>query len=355
MVAHHGSQCGFCTPGVVVSMADGASQRTHRPRRPARRQPLPLHRLRPHRPRRRGRRRRARPRLDARRPGLHLAEISSGGLAGGERGADGPPPTVGRPRDGRRARRVVRGPPRRHARGRRHRRGPLGHQAVPDLGPVAFLNRVADLGEIEITERRSASARAPPSPTSWRRSARTTPTSPNSSAATARSRSATPPPSAATSPTARPSATARPRSSRSAPRCTCAGATAAVAAARGLLPRLRKAGPPPGRIRRGRLDPRQADRLRCYKLSKRFDQDISAVCGCFAIRVAEGTVPRPASPSAAWRASQARGPCGGGADRPPLDRGDRRARDGRLRTRISRRCRTCAPRPATGSPPRATC
>ena len=31
--------------------------------------------------------------------------------------------------------------------------------------------------------------------------------------------------------------------------------------------------------------PHQSDRLRCYKLSKRFDQDISAVCGCFAITV----------------------------------------------------------------------
>ncbi|MEM1386035.1 MAG: xanthine dehydrogenase small subunit [Pseudomonadota bacterium] len=31
--------------------------------------------------------------------------------------------------------------------------------------------------------------------------------------------------------------------------------------------------------------PRQQDRLRCYKLSKRFDQDISAVCGAFSIRV----------------------------------------------------------------------
>ena len=29
--------------------------------------------------------------------------------------------------------------------------------------------------------------------------------------------------------------------------------------------------------------PRQPDRLACYKLSKRFDQDISAVCGCFNI------------------------------------------------------------------------
>ncbi len=38
--------------------------------------------------------------------------------------------------------------------------------------------------------------------------------------------------------------------------------------------------------------PRQPDRLACYKLSKRFDQDISAVCGCFDIRVEEGTVSR---------------------------------------------------------------
>jgi xanthine dehydrogenase small subunit len=31
--------------------------------------------------------------------------------------------------------------------------------------------------------------------------------------------------------------------------------------------------------------PRQPDRLRCYKLTKRFDQDISALCGCFNITV----------------------------------------------------------------------
>ena len=36
--------------------------------------------------------------------------------------------------------------------------------------------------------------------------------------------------------------------------------------------------------------PRQPDVLRCYKLSKRFDQDISAVCGCFNIRVEDGRV-----------------------------------------------------------------
>ncbi len=36
--------------------------------------------------------------------------------------------------------------------------------------------------------------------------------------------------------------------------------------------------------------PRQADRLKCYKISKRFDQDISAVCGCISIAVADGIV-----------------------------------------------------------------
>ncbi|KIC51390.1 xanthine dehydrogenase small subunit [Tateyamaria sp. ANG-S1] len=36
--------------------------------------------------------------------------------------------------------------------------------------------------------------------------------------------------------------------------------------------------------------PRGPDHLRCYKLSKRFDQDISAVCGCFWIDVEDGEV-----------------------------------------------------------------
>ncbi|WP_299602387.1 xanthine dehydrogenase small subunit [uncultured Tateyamaria sp.] len=36
--------------------------------------------------------------------------------------------------------------------------------------------------------------------------------------------------------------------------------------------------------------PRQDDALRCYKLSKRFDQDISAVCGCFWIEVVNDVV-----------------------------------------------------------------
>ncbi|MCR9068382.1 MAG: xanthine dehydrogenase small subunit [Rhodobacteraceae bacterium] len=36
--------------------------------------------------------------------------------------------------------------------------------------------------------------------------------------------------------------------------------------------------------------PVQPDRLRCYKISKRFDQDISALCGCFNLTVTDGIV-----------------------------------------------------------------
>lgn len=36
--------------------------------------------------------------------------------------------------------------------------------------------------------------------------------------------------------------------------------------------------------------PNQTDNLKAYKLSKRFDQDISALCGCFNIAVEDGTV-----------------------------------------------------------------
>jgi len=36
--------------------------------------------------------------------------------------------------------------------------------------------------------------------------------------------------------------------------------------------------------------PAQTDRLKCYKLSKRFDQDISAVCGCFSLTIENAIV-----------------------------------------------------------------
>ncbi|SHG86445.1 xanthine dehydrogenase small subunit [Marivita hallyeonensis] len=46
----------------------------------------------------------------------------------------------------------------------------------------------------------------------------------------------------------------------------------------------------PGELVTGVSFPRQADRLKVYKLSKRFDQDISAVCGAFNIARSDGKV-----------------------------------------------------------------
>jgi xanthine dehydrogenase small subunit len=46
----------------------------------------------------------------------------------------------------------------------------------------------------------------------------------------------------------------------------------------------------PGEFVAGVSFPEQAPALRCYKLSKRFDQDISAVCGCFNVTVEGGIV-----------------------------------------------------------------
>lgn len=46
----------------------------------------------------------------------------------------------------------------------------------------------------------------------------------------------------------------------------------------------------PGEFVAGISFPEAAPALRCYKISKRFDQDISAVCGCFNITVTDGCV-----------------------------------------------------------------
>ena len=46
----------------------------------------------------------------------------------------------------------------------------------------------------------------------------------------------------------------------------------------------------PGEFVAGISFPEQAPGLRCYKLSKRFDQDISAVCGCFNLTVDAGRI-----------------------------------------------------------------
>ncbi|MDC1399220.1 xanthine dehydrogenase small subunit [Yoonia sp.] len=45
-----------------------------------------------------------------------------------------------------------------------------------------------------------------------------------------------------------------------------------------------------GELVTGVTIPKVAPNLRCYKISKRFDQDISAVCGCFDVAVVDGKV-----------------------------------------------------------------
>jgi xanthine dehydrogenase small subunit len=49
-------------------------------------------------------------------------------------------------------------------------------------------------------------------------------------------------------------------------------------------------------------DPTPDAMFKVFKLSKRFDQDISAVCGAFNIQIEDEVVTAPASPMAAWPA-----------------------------------------------------
>ena len=97
--------------------------------------------------------------------------------------------------------------------------------------------------------------------------------------------------------------------------------------------------------------------LRCYKLSKRFDQDISAVCAAFAPAPRRRPGRRYcASPSAAWPRSRSA---------PACDRGlPARREPGTSTTLItaqqrwppsSRRSPICAPAPITARAPPPTC
>jgi xanthine dehydrogenase small subunit len=69
-----------------------------------------------------------------------------------------------------------------------------------------------------------------------------------------------------------------------------------------LLPGLPEVGPAADEVVQAvRMPlPRKDVRFRVYKLSKRFDQDISAVCAAFACAWTATPSPRRASPSAAW-------------------------------------------------------
>ncbi len=81
--------------------------------------------------------------------------------------------------------------------------------------------------------------------------------------------------------------------------------------------------------------PRPGTRFRAYKISKRFDQDITAVLGAFALRVEDGVVARGAP--RLWRHGGDAEACRagrGGAARPRLERCDRGAGAGRSGPRL---------------------
>ena len=327
MVDHHGSQCGFCTPGFVVSMAvahlNGRTDHDDR----AGRQPLPLHRLCPDHPRRRGRRSRAGARLDDDRRRFILAQISSGGgwPAGG--GADAPPRASSPHNADELATWYLANPDATLIAGATDV-GLWVTKQLRDLPQSAFLNGMHDL-QTDRPRRatRCASARASPSPTCGRRCRRLHP-----SFAELLRRYA--------SEQVRNAATIGGNIANGSPIGDGPPALIALGAtlhlrrgdARRAMPLedffldYRKQDRQPGEFVEAVTIPATAPALRCYKLSKRFDQDISAVCGCF--NVTRRGRPRHRRPHRLWRHgghSQTRNGRRGGADRPALDRGHRRA------------------------------
>jgi xanthine dehydrogenase small subunit len=304
MVAHHGSQCGFCTPGFVVSMATAHlnGRRDHddqlagnlcrctgyapivRAAEAAAKAPVPAWMR------------------DA--PGFILEQISSGALGAAERGgepaasplvreasANSPPPAWIAPETSDDLAAWYAAHPDATLIAGATDVGLWVTKQLRDLGPVAFLNRVADLRRIDITD------------TDIRIGAGVTltdlgdvirPHHPDFAELIRRYGSVQ----------VRNAATVGGNIANGSP----IGDSPPALIALGALLHLRH-----GDARRalpledfflayGKQDrragefveavsiPRQPDRLRCYKLSKRFDQDISAVCGCFVIRVEDGTV-----------------------------------------------------------------
>ena len=137
---HHGLQCGFCTPGMIMAAVDLATPQGRQPRRAhhargARGQPVPLHGLSQHRRRRAGRRRRHGRHAPGRRIACRCTSRA-------ERSRRQHEQTQEEQRHGRHRHRGVR-----QAQGRpavHHRQGPVHrrHQPPrPDLGRVSCARR----------------------------------------------------------------------------------------------------------------------------------------------------------------------------------------------------------------------
>ena len=298
MIDHHGSQCGFCTPGIVMSLAvahlngetdyDAALAGNLcrctgyapilRAARAAAEQPLPDW-------------------MQADRkavsdPSFFWPEISSGGLAAGERGADSPPASDAfRPATTDELAEWYQANPDATLIAGATDVGLWVTKQLRDLTPVAFLGGCADLQRVEVSE---TGIRIGAGVTIAELGEVMAGYHPSFAAMIRRFASAQ----------VRAAATIGGNIANGSP----IGDAPPALIALGARLHLRK-----GEARReialeeffldyGRQDrapgefveavtiPRQPDRLRVYKLSKRFDQDISAVCGAFNLTVSNGRV-----------------------------------------------------------------
>ncbi len=294
MVDHHGSQCGFCTPGFVMAMAAG-----HLNRRTDHDDVLAgnLCRCTGYAPIIRAAEAASTASVpdwlkQETDPGFFLAKIPSGGAAGtAARGADGPPSDAFRPSTTDELARWYAANPTATLIAGATDVGLWVTKALMNLAPVAFLNGIADLKRIETTG------------TEIRIGAGVTISdlldamkSPHPDFAELLRRYA--------SVQVRNAATIGGNIANGSPIGDGPPALIALGAAlhlrmgdaRRSIPLedffldYRKQDRQPGEFVEAVTIPATAPALRCYKLSKRFDQDISAVCGCFNLTVDNGLV-----------------------------------------------------------------
>ncbi|MEM1430319.1 MAG: xanthine dehydrogenase small subunit [Pseudomonadota bacterium] len=293
MIAHHGSQCGFCTSGFVVAMAAAhAGGRTDhedqlagnlcrctgyapilRAARAAERAPVPDW-------------------LDER--PFTLPQISSGARAAGARGADSPPDppaAFALPESVDALADWYAAHPNATLIAGATDVGLWVTKALRDLGPVAFLHRCGDLQKIEST---GAGLRIGAGVTLTALLEAVRERHPSFAELIRRYGSVQ----------VRNAATVGGNIANGSPIGDGPPALIALGAtlhlrkgdARRSLPLeaffldYGKQDRAPGEFVEAVTVPDQPDALSCYKLSKRFDQDISAVCGCFSIRREDGRV-----------------------------------------------------------------
>jgi xanthine dehydrogenase small subunit len=289
MIEHHGSQCGFCTPGFIVTMATAhLNGRTDhdtqlagnlcrctgyapivRAAVAAAAHPVPDH---------------------MRDMPLHLAGKTPGG-ASLRRGGGGQPPDTAHPENADDLADWYLAHPEATLIGGATDVGLWVTKQHRDLGPVAFLNRCADLRGVRITETQIDIGATT---TLTELQDAISPHHPSFAAMIARYGSVQ----------VRNAATIGGNIANGSPIGDGPPALIALGATLHLRRGDRrrslaledffldygKQDRAPGEFVERITLPRRPDRLKCYKLSKRFDQDISAVCGCLSIRIDAGRV-----------------------------------------------------------------